>query len=476
MLISIFSSERSGFGGEKLQLGTTRDPGGNHGKGVGQTKHPTMTITNNHVSKVLVSSTMEADENMRQDDGDSRMELNSHASMAVVSRNCYILAETQRHVDVNLFMPVYPPIKAQLVDVAIQYDSPYDGKSHILVIRNAIHMPLMKNNLLPPFMLSEAGITVNDKAKIHLSDSSMDNHAIVFPETGFRIHLSLWGVFSYFSFVALTTHIPARGEGCVHTQMWNPRSEVFSTNKESMMDWEGNMQDPKDWKTHLVFDDIEDIPKAFALMVSSLETSMVNKKYEQQNEFDDTMQQINCTISSASSVLDHAQMCQLVERRAQLGRDQMIIGVMHACFQSNLILHDKDEGKATSNEESLSTEEMPPDDWESNTNLDEAFIAGVDVSRAGEPDVKHLSKMWQISYKDAKCTLDLMTQHSVHTQDPTLSQNYMGQTMTSCSTSGLGNVSLWTLSLPHPRVESHPGGTHAVSSLSLTRVLFMWFL
>ena len=29
-----------------------------------------------------------------------------------------------------------------------------------------------------------------------------------------------------------------------------------------MMDWECNMQDPKDWKTHLVFDDIEDIPKA----------------------------------------------------------------------------------------------------------------------------------------------------------------------------------------------------------------------
>ena len=57
---------------------------------------------------------------------------------------------------------------------------------------------------------------------------------------------------------------------------------------------------------------------------------MVNKKYEQQNEFDNTMQQIDHRISSVSSVLDQAQMCQLMERREQLGRDQMIIGTMYA--------------------------------------------------------------------------------------------------------------------------------------------------
>ena len=66
-------------------------------------------------------------------------------------------------------------------------------------------MPSMKNNMLPPFILREAGITINDKAIIHLSDPSMDNHAIEFPETGFRIPLSLRGVFSYFSSVAPTT-------------------------------------------------------------------------------------------------------------------------------------------------------------------------------------------------------------------------------------------------------------------------------
>ena len=288
-----------------------------------------MTIKNDCIFEVLVSTTTEADENMSQDDEDLRMELDSHANMAVVSRNSYIIAETQRHVDVKLFKPEYPPIKAQLVDAVIQYDSLYDGKSYILVIRNAIHMPSMKNNLLPPFMLREAGMTTNDKAKIHLSDPSMDDHTTVFPETGFRIPLSLWGVFSYFSSVAPTSASLQDGKDVyiLTLEMWTPHSEAYSTNEESMMDWEGNMWDPKDWKTHLVFNNMKDIPEASALMVSSLETSMVNEKYEQQTEVNNRMQQIGCTISSVSSVLDQAQMCLLMERGAQLRRDHMIIGV-----------------------------------------------------------------------------------------------------------------------------------------------------
>ena len=117
-------------------------------------------------------------------------------------------------------------------------------------------------------------------------------------------------------------------------------------------------------------------------------------------------------------------MCLLMERRSQLRRDQMIIRAMYSSYQSNLMSDGKDDCEATSNEESSSMEEITPDDWESNINLDKAFVAGVDVNRAGESDVKHLSKVWWISYEDAKCTLNVTTQHSIHTQDPTLSQNY----------------------------------------------------
>ena len=56
-------------------------------------------------------------------------------------------------------------IEAPIVDAALQYDSPYDGKSYILVVTNALHVCSMCNNLPPPFMLQEAGITVNDNVK-----------------------------------------------------------------------------------------------------------------------------------------------------------------------------------------------------------------------------------------------------------------------------------------------------------------------
>ena len=56
----------------------------------------------------------------------------------------------------------------------------------------------MSNNLLPPSMLREAGITINEFPKIHVSSLTVEHHSIMFQETNFRIPLSLYGTFSYF--------------------------------------------------------------------------------------------------------------------------------------------------------------------------------------------------------------------------------------------------------------------------------------
>jgi len=44
----------------------------------------------------------------------------------------------------------------------------------------------MENNLLPPFMMREAGVDVRDTPKIQVEDPTEEDHAITFPETGFR--------------------------------------------------------------------------------------------------------------------------------------------------------------------------------------------------------------------------------------------------------------------------------------------------
>jgi hypothetical protein len=82
------------------------------------------------------------------------------------------------------------------VDAAVQYDR--DGRVYILLIRNALYVPSLDHNLLPPFMIREGGVIVKDTPKIQLDDPSAEDHAITFSQTDFRIPLSLWGVFSFF--------------------------------------------------------------------------------------------------------------------------------------------------------------------------------------------------------------------------------------------------------------------------------------
>ena len=91
----------------------------------------------------------------------SRTELDSHANMPVIGRNAYILSKICETVDVTPFTPDYKPISVELVDAVLKYECPYCGEVKILKIRRGLHVPSMTHNLLPPFMLREAGIHIN---------------------------------------------------------------------------------------------------------------------------------------------------------------------------------------------------------------------------------------------------------------------------------------------------------------------------
>ena len=83
---------------------------------------------------------------------ESCMELDSHANMPVVGKHAYIIAKTGKKVDVSPFTPDYQPLTVPLVDAAVRYNNPYNGKPYILVLWNALYVPSMENNLIPPFM------------------------------------------------------------------------------------------------------------------------------------------------------------------------------------------------------------------------------------------------------------------------------------------------------------------------------------
>eukprot|EP00980_Cylindrotheca_fusiformis_P014394 scaffold3830_cov85-Cylindrotheca_fusiformis.AAC.6 len=140
----------------------------------------------------------DADQLPYNDSEMSRTDLDSHANMPVLGRNSFILSDTGKTAEVSPFSPDYEPMEIKIVDGAIAYDCPYTGKLYILVIRNALYVPSMNDNLIPPFILREKGIYVNDTAKIHQDDPTISTHAIEFPGFDLRIPLQLWGTFSYF--------------------------------------------------------------------------------------------------------------------------------------------------------------------------------------------------------------------------------------------------------------------------------------
>ena len=182
-------------------------------------------------------------------------------------------------MEVNPFTPQYKAMTAKLVDGALMYDCPYSGKSYILVAQNAIHVPSMENNLIPPFMMREAGIMVNEKAKIHTDDPKDLDHSITFNSTGFRIPLYLWGIFSYFSTQRPTREDLLAGPDVyvLGPSRWDPHSEAYGQNEANITDWEGNVKEPKDRPHRVVIDEIEAEIDASKFVVSSTEANIIDK-------------------------------------------------------------------------------------------------------------------------------------------------------------------------------------------------------
>ena len=128
----------------------------------------------------------EADgEDNNETEESSRTELDSHANMPVVGRNAFIISDTGRMADVKPYSPDYESMAIPIEDTAVRYDCPYDAQTYILVIRNTLHVPSMQTNLIPPFIMREAGINVHDTPKMQMDDPTNEDHSIDFPETRF---------------------------------------------------------------------------------------------------------------------------------------------------------------------------------------------------------------------------------------------------------------------------------------------------
>ena len=118
----------------------------------------------------------------------------------------------------------------------------------------------MDHNLILPFILHEAGTTVNDNSIIHLNKPCIDDNAIIFLNSDLIIWLHLHGTFSYFSTRMPTpddilnpayrvVFITSEGASC------NPQCTSYQLNEETHIDYYVNLTKPRHRTPHMIKDD-----------------------------------------------------------------------------------------------------------------------------------------------------------------------------------------------------------------------------
>ena len=101
-------------------------------------------------------------------------ELDPHANMVVIGAQGTIIRKTGRYADVNAFsLDVGTMSRVPIVDAAVAYDCPFSGRKILMVARNTLYVESMDHNLVPPFIMRDAGLEVDEQAKIHTPQPSI---------------------------------------------------------------------------------------------------------------------------------------------------------------------------------------------------------------------------------------------------------------------------------------------------------------
>jgi hypothetical protein len=254
---------------------------------------------------------------------------------------------------VSPFTPDYESMQIRVVDAAVQYDCPHTGTKDILVIRNALLVPSMKHNLLPPFILREAGLMVKDTPKLHVDEPTIDDHSILFPETGFRIPLSLWGIFSYFSTSKPTPTQMQESEDIylMTPPQFNPHDDAYAANEANTIDWEGNVVEPKH-RTEVLLSEIEEGENmTVSAAVSSVQTRTINRVLEASTVSEEKVarlyqsipyaaDEIASVLADVSPLLDDVALYARLSARSEIGMFKASIGSTDAPSKEYLVEDD----------------------------------------------------------------------------------------------------------------------------------------
>ena len=129
----------------------------------------------------------------------STTKLDNHANICVFGSNCWIAAKTGRSIDVGAFVKQAGGLENfPVCDIIIAYDCVRTGQVFLFITKNILYVESMDDNLVPPFILQEAGLDVRDKPKIHclIDEVTEEDHTIQDEDSGLLVPLRLSITFS----------------------------------------------------------------------------------------------------------------------------------------------------------------------------------------------------------------------------------------------------------------------------------------
>ena len=180
------------------------------------------------------------------------------------------------------------------------------------------------------------------------------------------------------------------------------------------------MKHEKDHEKRVVLEDIpSDDTMISSLALCEKEQMAVSFYFADQDE----------DINATCGFEDEHQLFQALNMRNEHGQFAMNIGATSILDQP--YLDDDDDSQDASDDDDTSQDNSDDDfdpmelDDDTNEVLLDNFMASTDqAGKTRGVDPQHLSKIWRITHEDAPRTIDVTTQMSTRTDDPTLSRNY----------------------------------------------------
>ena len=162
----------------------------------------------------------------------SRCELDSHADTCCFGANCYVVAKSNRTVDVTGFISDLGTVnEVSIASCAVAFDDPLTYTTVVIIFHQSLYFgDRLQNHLICPNQLRMNGVEVHECPRFLDTNRSAKSHSLYFYDGDYTLPLMLDGVISYFPCRKPTEREMqdcSRLEATYESPSWEPYSSDF---------------------------------------------------------------------------------------------------------------------------------------------------------------------------------------------------------------------------------------------------------